>query len=213
MKKRLLGIAMVAALSLGYPAVAFADSAPSASPSPSGIVSGIPTVNRIFPLSVLGNPQPGPANQSQATTPVAMGTVPADLPTIMGMVGPSSVLGDPQPAPPTAHSTPASSSQVQPEARGSVGPLNSAPVSSGQYALLTVVTTLQGGISVGGNFAGGGYIICVNTSNGNNYDGGVQSGLTSALNELPAHSLSWALSARRGSSGLSFGTCLCSGLA
>ena len=188
MKKTLLGIATVAAvatLSLGSIAVAFADSSPSASPSSATTVSDLSLLHHLISLSVLGNPRPGSIDQSQATTPVVMATVP-DPQTISGSMVSWSALGNPQPAPPTAHSTSASSSQVQPEARGSVGPFNPPPVSSGYAYELTTVTTIQGGISVGGNFAGGGYIICVNTSNGNEYDGGVQSGVTSALNDYIA---------------------------
>jgi len=53
-------------------------------------------------------------------------------------------------------------------------------VSSGYAYELTIVPTVAGGISVGGNFANGAYIICENTSNGREYDGGVHSGSTSA---------------------------------
>ncbi len=180
MKKTLIAVASLAAMSLGSSAVAFAQ---ASTPKPAAVST---PASHMVALSVLGNPQPGAINQNEHTTPKIMATV-ANPDTVAGSMVTLASLGNPHPAPASSsQAKSASSSEVQPEARGSVGPFNPPPVSSGYAYELTTVTTVAGGISVGGTFANGGYIICQNTSNGNEYDGGVQSGSTSALNDYIA---------------------------
>lgn len=69
------------------------------------------------------------------------------------------------------------------ETRGSEGPYYVSGVSSGYAEAFATATTLAGGISVGGYFAGGGQIIVVNQNNGAQYSGPVVSGTVSALND------------------------------
>jgi len=180
MKKTFIAVASLAAMTFGSSAVAFAQASP---PQPAAVST---PASLMGPLSDLGNPQPGASNQNENTTPKIMATV-ASPDNVAGAMVTNASLGNPQPAPASSSQVKsASSTEVQPEARGSVGPFNPPPVSSGYDYELTIVTTVAGGISVGGNFANGGYIICQNTSNGREYDGGVQSGSTSALNDYIA---------------------------
>ena len=176
MKKTLIAVASLTAMTFGSSAVAFAQA-----PAPQPAAVSTPASHMVA-LSVLGNPQPGESNQNENTTPKIMATAATPYAVAVSIAS----LGNPQPSPASSSRVNSASSSEQPEARGSVGPFNPPPVSSGYAYPLTTVTTVAGGISVGGNFANGGYIICQNTSNGNDYVGGVHSGSTSALNDYIA---------------------------
>jgi len=176
MKKTLIAVASLAAITLGSSAVAFAQ---ASAPQPAAVST---PASHMVALSVLGNPQPGASDQNENTTPKIMATA-----TPYTVAVSIASLGNPQPAPASSsQATSAFSSEVQPEARGSVGPFNPPPLSSEYAYQLTTVTTVAGGISVGGNFANGGYIICQNTTNGNDYVSGVHSGSTSAQTDYIA---------------------------
>ncbi len=180
----LIGGVSLVTMTLGSSALAYAQ---SSSATPQSAALSAPT-SQMFPLTDLGNPQPGAKGQNKNSVPKIVATVKPDK--VPGSMVNLASLGNPQPAPASSsQSNSGSSSQIQPEARGSIGPFNPPPLQSGYAYELTTVITIQGGIFVGGNFANRGYIICQNTSNGNEYVGGVQSGSTSALNDyIPAPS-------------------------
>ncbi|MCY0901361.1 MAG: hypothetical protein OWU32_04140 [Firmicutes bacterium] len=172
MKKTFIAVSALIAMTLGSSAVAFAQ---ASTPQPAAVST--PALH-MEPLSA----PPGASNQNENTTPKIMAIASPNLVALS-----IASMGNPQPAPASSsQANSASSSEVQPEARGSVGPFNPPPVSSGYMYPLTTVTTVAGGISVGGYFANGGYIVCQNTSNGNEYVGGVHSGSTSALTDYIA---------------------------
>ncbi|GGJ07736.1 hypothetical protein GCM10010885_16020 [Alicyclobacillus cellulosilyticus] len=208
MKRIVLGMVTVLALGGGANAIALADppaaAASSTAPVPVAIPNPLLTLHLVPPPGALGDVKPAPKPAQPGDPPVVAGVV-KDLQALFPRVT-ISALGNPKPAPapwPAPSSwqnlddttAAASAASAQPAARGSVGPFNPGPVApNGGDALLTIVTTVQGGISVGGNFAGGGFIVCVNQNNGNEYVGAVQSGTTSALNDyIPTPSGTYAV--------------------